>query len=539
MKKFTFLKMMLLVAFFTLFGFGITAQTNLVQNPSFESGLTNWTAGPTANYTSPTLVTTDAQQGTNSVQYIATATTGFYQEIAVTAGSTYTVSFYYKATGDGTDGRIWSVFKDTSGGLIYLAGTSSAAANDPLRNNNGYLASATDWTQHSVTFTVPANAVTFQLAVRAYTGGTVSFDNFSLVESATTTPTITASPSTVSLTAEVGATSPTQDITVGGTNLTGDITAILSGTDASQFTVNPTTIPQSGGSASGAITVTYIPSAAAATHSAVVTLTSAGASPVVINLNAETTEPASSAGILTFDFGGLAGDELTAPSNTNDPNLSPSTISRGSGLIASGNGDRFNATNWSTISIADAVANDQYMEFTITPNAGYGFDVSSIQFQIQRSNTGPVAVALRNSLDNYTANLDTEYAILDNTSIQTFNFIFSQVMSSSPVTYRIYMYAEAAGGSGGFEGTGNDIIVNGSVSFSTGIFNNSMDDAYAWTSHGKVMLQATAGEMIEIFNIAGQKVVTRVADDGLNSVSVPVKGVVIVKAGNRVSKVIL
>ena len=90
--------------------------------------------------------------------------------------------------------------------------------------------------------------------------------------------------------------------------------------------------------------------------------------------------------------------------------------------------------------------------------------------------------------------------------------------------------------------TGNKQITIDNVSWTsyptTGL-NSIKTDALAWASHGKVMLQATAGETIEIFNVAGQKVVSRIADDGLNTVNVPVKGVVIVKAGNRVSKVIL
>lgn len=168
--------------------------------------------------------------------------------------------------------------------------------------------------------------------------------------------------------------------------------------------------------------------------------------------------------ILTFDFAALAGNEATAGSNFNDANLTASTISRGAGLTAAANGARYNAINWATTSIANAVTANSYMEFTITPNAGYEFSVSSVVIQLQRSATGPSAIVLRNSLDGYAANLDTQYAIVDNTATQTFTFTFSQASSSSSVTYRMYMYAEAAAGSGGpGDGTGNDIIVNGIV----------------------------------------------------------------------------
>lgn len=172
--------------------------------------------------------------------------------------------------------------------------------------------------------------------------------------------------------------------------------------------------------------------------------------------------------ILTFEFSSLGGDEATANSNSNAANLGSSTISRGAGLTASGNGGRFNATSWALTSIDNAVAGNDYMEFTITPNSGYQFSLSSIFLQMQRSSTGPSGIALRSSVDNYAANLDQEYAITDNTSTQNFTFTFAQANSVTAVTYRIYMWAESTGGSGGIgDGSGNDIIVHGTVS-STG-----------------------------------------------------------------------
>ena len=168
--------------------------------------------------------------------------------------------------------------------------------------------------------------------------------------------------------------------------------------------------------------------------------------------------------IITFDFIGLAGTETTATSNFNNANLTTSTISRGAGLTASGNGDRFNATSWAVTSIANAVSGNDYMEFTITPNSGYQFDVSSIVIQWQRSGTGNTAISLRSSVDGYASDLGGIKTVTDNTSTQTFTFTFTQANSSSAVTYRLYSYAEATAGTGGpGDGTGNDIVVNGTV----------------------------------------------------------------------------
>jgi hypothetical protein len=104
------------------------------------------------------------------------------------------------------------------------------------------------------------------------------------------------------------------------------------------------------------------------------------------------------------------------------------------------------------------------MEFTITPNSGKQFSVSSIVVQWQRSATGNTQIALRSSVDSYVADLGNVQSVSDITTTQSFTFTFSQNNSSSPVTYRLYSFAEATAGTGGpGDGTGNDIIVNGVV----------------------------------------------------------------------------
>lgn len=172
MKKLYTLSFVLLASLFT------NAQ-NLVTNPSFADGLTGWTAGPTSGYALPTIVTNDGSDTTNSAQYIATATTGFYQEIPITGGSQLEISFWYKSSGDNTDSRIWSNYKDAADTVIFQE---TLNTNDPLRNNNGYLPSAATWTQKTISVTAPANATKLVLAVRAYNNGTASFDQFSVTQ---------------------------------------------------------------------------------------------------------------------------------------------------------------------------------------------------------------------------------------------------------------------------------------------------------------------------------------------------------------------
>lgn len=96
---------------------------------------------------------------------------------------------------------------------------------------------------------------------------------------ASTDPVITATPTTVTLNSIPGEQAD-QTITVTGRNLTTDITATISGTDAGLFSVSPASLGTSGGT----LTVTYSPTAVG-THTATLTLSSTGADPVTITLN--------------------------------------------------------------------------------------------------------------------------------------------------------------------------------------------------------------------------------------------------------------
>ena len=64
-------------------------------------------------------------------------------------------------------------------------------------------------------------------------------------------------------------------------------------------------------------------------------------------------------------------------------------------------------------------------------------------------------------------------------------------------------------------------------------------NTHVFSSHGNIMFQATAGEVVEVFSVAGQKLLSHITRNGLNSIAVPAKGVVIVKINNGISKVVI
>lgn len=159
----------------------VSAQ-NLTVNSGFESGLAPWAAGTGSGYTAPTIATTGAHTGNNSATYTATATTGFYQNVPVTGGKTYVISFWYKSAGDDSDSRLWSVYKSAEGSAVYTTDDSST---DAFRTNNGYLPSASVWTQFTAEMPAAADATNLDVAFRVYNGGTASFDDILAYEKGT------------------------------------------------------------------------------------------------------------------------------------------------------------------------------------------------------------------------------------------------------------------------------------------------------------------------------------------------------------------
>lgn len=60
-----------------------------------------------------------------------------------------------------------------------------------------------------------------------------------------------------------------------------------------------------------------------------------------------------------------------------------------------------------------------------------------------------------------------------------------------------------------------------------------------YAHNANIHFTATAGEKVEVYNAVGQKIISTLAADGQNELSVNAKGVMIVKVGSRLAKVIL
>lgn len=88
-------------------------------------------------------------------------------------------------------------------------------------------------------------------------------------------------------------------------------------------------------------------------------------------------------------------------------------------------------------------------------------------------------------------------------------------------------------------GTTIQLVPRSLADISTGVSKTRMQDLSVWTAAGKINFNAAAGEMVEVYNTLGQRLYNAAATEGQNQVQVSLKGVAIVKVGNRVGKVIL
>ncbi|MBC7448659.1 MAG: T9SS type A sorting domain-containing protein [Hymenobacteraceae bacterium] len=158
-----------------------------------------------------------------------------------------------------------------------------------------------------------------------------------------------------------------------------------------------------------------------------------------------------------YTFTGAIGDEATFPVDASYPNVTFSTMRRGSGVIASISANRFSSNGWTTNPALDS---SQYYAFRLTAATGYRALLDSLRFDERRSATGPSAWQVRSSLDGF-ATVVAGDSIPDDTNTRTHAIDLGAAFAAvSTVEFRLYGFgAEAVGGTWRID----NVIVWGSV----------------------------------------------------------------------------
>jgi|ERR1035437_1559358 hypothetical protein len=80
--------------------------------------------------------------------------------------------------------------------------------------------------------------------------------------------------------------------------------------------------------------------------------------------------------------------------------------------------------------------------------------------------------------------------------------------------------------------------LNGNTSVATGL-QPLVSTLIVSAENGNVLIRAKVGETLEIYNAIGQKLIETLTVEGINLIPVKARGVLLVKLGNRIAKVIL
>lgn len=181
----------------------------------------------------------------------------------------------------------------------------------------------------------------------------------------------------------------------------------------------------------------------------------------------------SHAQLAVWELSASAGNQASNSTTSTATGISAGNLSRGSGVNAAGASGSMSSNGWysssATTTLTNAIANNDYYEFTLVVQAGYVANVTSAQIALQASNTGPGSATLRSSRDSYAANLGATATVPTSSALRTFTFSLTNLTGTT--TFRLYGYGSTAGGSTpGSAGTmrigsfsGNDLIINGTA----------------------------------------------------------------------------
>ena len=177
----------------------------------------------------------------------------------------------------------------------------------------------------------------------------------------------------------------------------------------------------------------------------------------------------------TYTFGSAGNTNAFSYNGSPIPNLTVGDLNK-VGVTTSSSSGNFRASNWAldaTVgTLTGSVDLGKYFDFTLTAAAGYTFDMTSFNFGVGRSSTGPRSFEWRSSLDSYGSILSDYTAVnaaldqslgagilsytADATTSATGNVLSltnSVFTNLSSVTFRFYGYnAETAAGTGGLQG---------------------------------------------------------------------------------------
>lgn len=154
--------------------------------------------------------------------------------------------------------------------------------------------------------------------------------------------------------------------------------------------------------------------------------------------------------LASWDMDGITSSgQVSRPYNfgatTLHSDVASATLSLGAGANATNIGaDRYSFTisspSGNSDDLADAKANDHYIQFDLNADSGKTLDLTSIDIFARSTDTGASDIAVLSSVDNYSSAIFTASGINDSDKNHTFNIPLtgSSYQNLSSITFRYY-----------------------------------------------------------------------------------------------------
>lgn len=510
----------------------LNAQNNLLKNSSFEEWVdgkpTNWTLK--VNKSTVTEEATTVLDGTKSLKMVAPVankTSSITQEIDIVAGKTYELTMsYYIETGDGTDARIWCGFK-LGKGFVDMENPLSGQLRGP--NNKYFPDEKGTWKTYTVTFTAPTGVDKFIFEFRQYKGSTVYWDKMSLIEKGgVATPTISLSKDALTFMANVGDTSPAQSVNVLVANLTEAPTYSISGVDATSFSATGTLTQADGGT----IDLTFSP-IGDGEKTAILTVVADGQSKTV-TLTGTATNNSNPYGLDVsnplIELNETFGDGTATTLPTSWKNIAVKGSDKTWQTKSYGN------NNYMQMSAHKGTGT--YQTLLISPAIDFDkIDRSSISFDWKSNYTNGA------TLNVYVMDKEgkkTEVKVIDDNHPKGWAANYTkEVLDLSAHTGILFLVFEYNGDATAPRTTTyqlDNVVVNKTSTSSLSAVR--MTELNLWKNGDNILFNASSNDVVTVYNAVGQVIYNASATDGLNSVTPSAKGLLIVKVGQRISKII-
>lgn len=171
--------------------------------------------------------------------------------------------------------------------------------------------------------------------------------------------------------------------------------------------------------------------------------------------------------IVTWEFDGIdSGSNLPRPATTLDSNLASATIGHGAGVAITGPSGTIAGGNMSSTSLANAITDDKYLRFTLTPSANGQFSVSSLTVYFSTNSGSTHTAVLMSSATGFTSSSGLWNGSVAGSSSSTYSIDLSAVSAlqnvSSATEFRFYSFG-ADGQLRIFNSAGTDLAVFGTT----------------------------------------------------------------------------